>query len=216
MTEDEWFEIALVISDKWPHSDVSELTAERWGSDLADLDAIHVAAAVETLSRDGARFAPDSGQIRRRVVELTMDTPEWWKVLAELRGDTIELPPLCDECDRTGWIVADEDADAVPCKCRIQRLAAVRAHKQARHPLIRSFIEELGERQIKEGLEGSGSDEARLRAKWESFVEATRRDASRIGLPTGGLPALERANREGPQTMKSIIAGVAGELEPGD
>lgn len=215
MTEDEWLDIAEVISDKWPHSDLSRATALRWGRDLGDLDAGHVAVAVETLSRDGERFAPDSGLIRRRVVELSMDTPEWWKVLSELRGGNHELPELCEKCNRTGWVVtaSDEGADeAVPCECRIRRLSAARAAKESRHPLIRAFVEELGERQIGEGLAG-GNDEARLRQKWESFIAHKEQDATRLGLPSGGLPALERVNRDGPKTIGEIVNGVARELE---
>lgn len=212
MTSDEWDEIVGVVSDRWPHSDVDERTADRWGADLADLDAGHVMIAVETLSRDGARFAPDSGQIRHRVVELVMDEPEWWKVLAELRGDNLDLPPLCEKCEHTGWIVSDDGEEAVPCTCRIKRLAAVHAHKQGRHPLIRSFVEEVGQRQISEGLQG-GNDEARLRDKWKSYCDRTRQDAGRMGLPTGGLPALERVARTPPRSMAEVLAGVAGELE---
>lgn len=200
MVESEWLEITARLSERFPHADLPVATLRRWGADLADLPGVHVSAAVETLCREGLRFAPNSGQIRQRAVELALDAPEWAAVLDTLRR-LIKVSAVA--VDVAAWEAgADEvSADAVAYP---RNAAAAREH-----PMIAGFIAALGWDQIEPGLDG-GNEEARLREKWARYVAASVRAESFVGIEPGGLRELERINRDGGPAQ---IGGGVGEFK---
>lgn len=77
MTKTEWLKIAAVLQARWPNVPLKNSTLDVWFSDLEDLDAEQVNAAVSALGRDGREFAPNSGQIRNKLLELASDDGDW-------------------------------------------------------------------------------------------------------------------------------------------
>jgi hypothetical protein len=216
MNASEWLQIAAVIADRWPHADLPDSTVQRYGDDLVDLEGPHVAAAVEVIYREGARFAPNAAQIRAKVIELALDAPAWSTVLAELRGEVVEHtqpthPETCefDVCDGSGWLEVDGtselyDVEAKPCECKVAHTERVRAHRETRHALIRDFETAYGP-QIADGLSGGRNGEAQVRTKWEEFCDRRHREIALKGMPDAGLPALARINRNGPKTIEQVV-----------
>ena len=77
MTRSEWLKIAAVLQARWPNVPIRDDSLEIWFKDLEDLDAGQVSAAVEALYREGREFAPNGGQIRKRLIELRTDAGDW-------------------------------------------------------------------------------------------------------------------------------------------
>lgn len=194
-TPSEWLEIAAVIRDRWPHSPLPDSSLEQWGVDVADLPAEQVAAAVEVLYREGREFAPNGGQIRAKVAELMLAVPEFSFVVARLRSlntkaDARSTFPDGDE------IVEHPRADAL----------------LREHPLIREFVRAVGWGQIEGGL-GGGSEEARLREKWQQFLSRARREVLLRGIPASGLRELRRIESGQTKRLGDVVGEVKGELE---
>lgn len=200
MTASEWIEIAAAIRDRWPAAALPEGTIRQWGADLEDLPGAQVAAALDALYRDGREFPPNGGQIRAKVIELDVAAPEFAEVVVALRR-VLEVPTF--GATRVGG--TDDEPEFAPVNLR-------QAALEAEHPLIGAFVDAVGWDQI-HGLEG-GSDEARLRAKWQAFVDRSTRDARLRGIPASGLRGLERTNDHGLVGIGAAAAKVRAALEP--
>jgi hypothetical protein len=174
MTDAEWDQVVELLATNWPHQLQPELSLAKYRRDLDDFPVAQVLVAIETLYRDGREFPPNSGQVRGQLADLHFDAPAWFEAMRTIRRAAGKSDRLIveDESER-GWHYVDErmiflDAEA---------------------PLIAGFIREVGWRSI--NLEG-GSDEARLRTKYEDFVRRVRDKLVYGGLPTAGLARLER------------------------
>jgi hypothetical protein len=77
LTDTDWLTIEARITANWPHQLPPKVALAKWKTDLADLRREQVETAVEALYRDGREFPPNGGQIRAKVVELTIDAPDW-------------------------------------------------------------------------------------------------------------------------------------------
>lgn len=193
MNFQDWLQIAATIQARWPNIELPPATLEEWGRDLADLPADQVAATVDVLYREGREFAPHSGIVRNRLVELLIDPPEWGEVLEQLRE--IQRTPAAKA---TGELVeSDHGADiAIVVRPRDDVLSRT-------HPMVVAFREHLAT-SIEAGLSPTdGSGEARLREKWKEFRQVATRRGSFEGIEAAGLPAIERANRAQGQLRKA-------------
>jgi hypothetical protein len=234
MTGQEWDVIVALITANWPHSLPPNESFDKWGEELADLDGDQVYVAVETIARDGRDFPPYAGHIRREVTRLTLDAPDWGDVEAtlyrcsgkptrvfesqEIRdGLEAEIHGIRDElaagvtekrADELRVELERAERDYVTRSYRDERAEAIAAE----HPLVRVFVARLGWRQIVRGL-GGGNEEARLRDKWLAFLRGAERTINYAGLPTAGLPALERAESERGDEPRRIGSALRGVIE---
>jgi hypothetical protein len=186
----EWDQIvADELLPRWPHSEenMSDATLRVWAEDLADLQADQVRAAIRALARDGREFAPNGAQIRNKVIELGTDMPDWSQVFRALRHLVASgyCYPLTEPSDREALLGRQP-------------------------PVVRAFVEYIGLSQLREGLTGEGGDEARLREKWLGFHKRVGRELAYRGLPSAGLPQLERieAQRRAPRKLGRAIGDV--------
>lgn len=193
--------LVAVILRRWPHADpvVSEYIA-----DLADVHADHAFAALDAWYRDGERFAPSGAQIIGRIADLALDVPDWYAVVAELQRRVTaagkqswtrdRVCPL-DRCDGRGLVIDDEARTSRYCECRDQMQAEIAA-RQSAHPIVAAFIEEVGQREIHDVLDGDRTAQAQVRDKYLAFARNTRRSVVYTGIDTAGLPQLERLKTE--------------------
>jgi hypothetical protein len=213
VTRAEVLELVASIVERWPHSPVAPDQYER---DLTDLHAPYAHAAVDALYRDGERFAPNGGQIIRWIANAAIDAPPWGKVKAEIdrrragaggarwSHDGRACPH--GSCDGRGIVVDDDARTSRYCTCRSLIRIEV-AEASGMHPLVSQFVAEVGRQEIA-ALDGNRTAEAQVRDKYEAFMANARRGVAYTGIPTAGLPALERLAREQAQR--------AGQLDPGE
>lgn len=181
MTEAQWLRLAAELRARWPEATFSRASEVVYGRELADLDSQHVAAALAAHDRDGERFPPTAGQIRKRVVELAADAPDWSMVQRTIGR-------ACSFSSRrfaVGEGFVDDRA----------------AFLSEQHPLLAAFVERVGWAEAQWAAAGDVEDgriaEAQVRTKWEQFRGRAMREAGLVGLPDGGLATLARVNREG-------------------
>lgn len=205
-----WAHLAAEMRDRWPQSKLTPKTIAQWGEDVADLPAEHVRAAVEVLARTERQFAPQPGEIRAEVTRLRLDVPDWGEVLG-----TFRLLASTPKVLVTGWEEeVDEDGHEVARRLAVHpRQEAI----AAAHPLVGVFIELVtwASVEVAVGIDGDGSDEARLRVKWEQFVRRLERDESMADLaPVEELSALQGASeRRAPRRLGNIEGLIGAEAE---
>jgi hypothetical protein len=196
MTAHEWVDIARRINANWPHRQLPKATLAKYFDDLRDLPAQHVAAAVEVLHREGREWPPTAGQVLQKLAELSVDAPEWPFVARRLRR-VAAFPANVIRAGRT--------VDA-----RAERL-------KAEPPLLQAFVEHVGWQEIAACPEDDRIAEAQLRTKWERFAARQHRDLALTGLPSAGLPALERiARRPGLRQPTQALAELTRPFKGGE
>lgn len=195
----DWPSMAQRMLRRWPHVDWSAWEAtgalEQYTADLADLDTGQVDVALDLLAREDRRFPPLAGQVRQKVIELTVDAPSWGEVKAMLTtkaaGALPRQRPECPEgrCDGSSWLVDEDTNEASPCLCRAGRIDEAR--KRGRPRIVAEFVQELGALEFRD-LAGDRTAEAQVREKWEAFVRRRHEAHRTAGLPDAGLPGLRR------------------------
>lgn len=185
MKQSEWVsDVVRRINANWPHQTVPDPALAKWYDDLREMEVRDVVAAVEALYRDGREFPPNGGMIRRKAVELAADAPEWAEVWLWV-GRYIRTgvtDPFYFQPNYAGRERPDHPTH------RARRL------RDRMPPLASSFIEAVGDRQLREACEqDGGGGEARLREKWASWSRRFEREAGMRGLDSG-LAAVARVN----------------------
>lgn len=216
-----------VLVRRWPHC---EPVDSEYIADLADVHADHAFAAVDSWYRDGERFAPSGAQIIGRIADLALDIPDWYRVVAELerrqraaghQSWTKDRVCPLGRCDGKGIVQSgDENTPKHEivtsyCECRDQMQTEI-ASRQAAHPVVAAFIEEIGQREIHALLEGDRVAEAQIRTKYEAFVRNTRRSVVYHGIDPAGLPALQRLQHEREQGIGLMPGARRGQLQRPD
>lgn len=198
MTAAEWRPIAARMIRRWPNVDWAAWqaagTLEQYLADLADLVAGQVNVAIDVLAREGRDWPPPAGRIRQTVVELSIDAPDWGRVktvLLRRTGVRLQADRGCELCEGSTWVIDGETNEAQPCSCQADVIAAARGGK---HPLVAAFVVELGTEELHDLDDRTA--EAQVRQKWEAFVRRAEHEQAISGLPSAGLPALERVNRQ--------------------
>lgn len=206
MNDRQWINVETRLTANWPHQIPPESALKKWRADLDDLDGDQVETAVEALYIDGREYPPNGATIRRKVIELSIDAPDWAAVKAELcRPPRVNQPrPPCDldRCDGSTWLLDEDTNETTPCSCQAERVAAARSY--TRHPLIDGFAAECGPGELTD-VWGDRTAEAQVRTKWEQFVARHAQEATYAGLPSAGLPAVERANRRGLARIGDVV-----------
>lgn len=168
MTRHEFTAITRALSDGWRRS-LTAAEADLFFEELAEFPVDVVLVAMRVIYRQGGSTAPTAGAIRRRIVDLTLSAPPWmdvWReVLAYSKAGALSGPYANDHRKR----LADR--------------------RQGMHPLVRTFIERVGNEQVAALVDKRGG-EANLREKWEAHVSSAR-DAMLLG----GLPGLAVGER---------------------
>ena len=224
MTNAETIGLIADMMRKWPQS-AQRLAGEHvpgeYASTLADVRPEHARAAVEAWARDGEKWPPTPGEILQTLARLLLDPPDWGHVKAALTGqapvpaDAPELPDSCPygECDGNGLVLDWEANEGRPCTCRPERQAILR-QRRTRHPLVASFLAEVGTLEVADLLEDRTA-EAQCREKWLAFLRNVHREVAYHGLDPAGLPALERIT-SAPTLRRPVLGSAAGprQLDP--
>lgn len=190
----EWVTTVQYLEANWPNAEVSEATLAVWWEDVKDLPAEQVQAAAASWVRDGERFPPTGGILRRRVVEMRLDAPPFAAVLRLLREAAQKSP---------GYLQAAGDGSTV--RAGDDRGAWLEVHAPRS---VRDFIAAVGWGQL---ADTDDNAEARLRAKWDAFLGDLLATETYRGLDTAGLARLERVDRTAPR----LAAGTSAALPEG-
>ena len=186
-------EMGQRLNAYWPHSDIGRAQLAAMWHTLGDIPLEQQLAALEALYRDGREHAPNGGQLRAKLVDLSLDTPTWAEAKrALLRRNEVNLAQSgCEECDGSTYVL-DDQGFAHPCSCRQERVS--QAHR-THHPLIASFLEEVGSDELRD-LGESRTAEAQTRDKYLAHVRRAAQEGRLAGMEPAGLRTLERVNRE--------------------
>ena len=189
MTRDEWSELAERMVAWWPHYDwrnaASAGSLDLWFDDVADLEAAEVTTATTALYRTGREFPPNGAQIRAKVVELQADVPGFGIVWDRLHR-------------AAGMFGARRAEEAIAWLGEWHPLAG----ELARTLTFREFCWTT-EQEVFHG---------QARRSWEQLVRRHERDSTLVGLPSGGMVAVERANtgpRQIGDALKAVLPGDA-------
>jgi len=174
MRDSEWAGVVAVLTANWPHQLPPEMALAKWRSDVDDLPARDVLAAVEAIYRDGEKFPPNGAQIRQKAVELADQVPGDWS-----RGYRLatQLPGRTPDGRSLTWLY---------------RASESMAWLKAEDPIAAETVRRLG---VQGWAERLIADETAWRANFRDIYRevAASRDRSRRyeGLPRGerdGLP----------------------------
>lgn len=174
LPESEWLRCAAMIRARWPHNDLPDSTIMVWREAVRDLPREQVEAAIEVFYRDGRDHAPNGGQLRQKVAELSVDAPQWGEVWPLLRRAQRKAPALAVDPD--------------------ERVPYLRSQG---HDLIADFIETIGWPEPDEWSDDNL--ESRLRRKWEEWLRDRLNGKVREGIAPAGLSRLERG--DGPRKL---------------
>jgi hypothetical protein len=199
MTPEDFARLMKLVMAGWPDTALDEDAVKFYAMELEPLEFAAAATAVRALNRKAREFvrAPTAGQIRRKVIELTVNPPTW----AEVNG-------ACRRLIDAGVGGPYGGFDGVK-----RRVAAIVADQ---HQLTRAFIEEVGTAQVRAHLDDGGGGEARLRSKWEAWLE-DRMDSyalADLSAPPS-MARIERARAETARDLRKLGMGeVLAQLEP--
>lgn len=133
MNQREFAAIFAEVQGHWHLDPIPVEALDTYLSDLGEFEAAQVAAAVQALAREGKPRVPLAGQIRRKIVELQLDPPQWPVALRQLKDgsrwlDDWRPPAACldgnPECAE-GWVETPETYELsknVPCECSPNRI----------------------------------------------------------------------------------------------
>jgi hypothetical protein len=212
MTGAEFERVVALLDAHWHQDDPPPTAWEIYAHELRDLPFEHVQAAVLALAREGKRWMPYAGEIRRKVVLMELDAPSWADAIRSLSRALREIeafrePDTCvvgnPDC-RGGYIfeagsyeVGERELHnevARACACR-EVIREMRRPKWL-HPLLREFMEHVTSSSVRDSLaSGDTTREAQLRNKYEAFIKDAVEQRLLVGLDAPGLRAVERANR---------------------
>lgn len=180
MIEGEWVEQGVRrINANWPHQRVPDASLAKWFDDLKDLPVGYVVSSIETIYREGDKFPPNGGQIRRKAVEMQLDAPTfaeaWQLVNKAVRHFGLGQPREAMEWLRERHVIVAVLATRVGWRDMCLSTEPSVVHGQARR--------------VFEALETQVIDETTVR-----------------GLESGGLRKIERLNG-GPVPIGKIVRG---------
>lgn len=190
MTENEWRTICAEIIAGWPQAaDYDDATFAVWGSDVADLEAGTVHAALRSIRRTGKEFPPNGGQLRAEVERLTG---------SGAAGDPDRAWALVQEAIRRHGgdvgVYRGDKADALPASVEREQWLEARDPKAAEAARLVGW----------DFLRGTGPDEYHepsvRRAFRESYTAETRRDHTRRQVADLGVGTA-------PRRIGDVIAG---------
>jgi hypothetical protein len=212
MTEAEFEQTMALLDAHWHQNETPPTAYEIYAHELRDLSFEHVQSAVLALARDGERWMPYAGAIRRKVVVMQLDPPAWSVAISDLSRALREMemfkePDECvvgnPEC-HGGYIFEQgtyemgerelHNETARPCACR----EVVREMRRPAwlHPLLREFMAHVTSSTVRDALaSGDTTREAQLRNKYEAFIKDTVEQRLLVGLDAPGMRAVERANK---------------------
>lgn len=233
-------EIARIHHDirlRWPHGDIPGL--ERYDQPLAPFPTHQLQAVIDSMDRDGQKFAPRPTEIVAKLAKAFVDAPDWYAVLAELRDRqaggglrAVVAGRTCTaggQCDGSGFVELDHEDNPIPvdsgirpassrrCQCHDQLLREA-AQQRSTHPVVGMFLTRIDQREIADVLNGDRTAEAQMRTKYQQYVENLHRTLTHVGVDTADLAQFERLAGERPAVLEQLAAGRerAGELKRPD
>lgn len=177
MTPAEFARLCSRVAGWWPRAPWPKDTAALYFDDVRDLEAQMVETAVTAVYRSGSNWPPTGAQIRAKVVELQADVPGFGLVWDRLHK-------------AAGMFGARRSEEAV-------------AWLADWHPLAGEFARTLTFREFCQTTEQEVFH-GQARRSWDQLVRRHDRDSTLVGLPAGGLKAVERAN-DGPRQIGDVL-----------
>lgn len=174
MDESDWIGVVVGIRARWPHADLPDSTIAVWREAVKDLPVEQVMAAIEVIYRDGREFPPNGGQIRKKVMELRDDAPQWGEVWRWVRKAQMKAPAFAGDTDGRDPFLREKG-----------------------HDLAADFMAHIGWPLPDEWTDDNL--ESRLRRKWEEWMRDRAEGRNLAGLPSAGLKRLERG--DGPRKL---------------
>ncbi len=199
--------IAAAIQSRWSSFQIPPSALAQFVSDLSDLRAGDVAAAVESLG--GLQRPPTPWMVREQVVRMQLNVPDWpaaRAVLLRWRSRAAERVEAAANwtcpaaiCDGSGFAIDEDANDARDCDCRPLLIAARRGLNDL-SVLVAEFV---SERQVANGeldklAEGDTTLDAQVRARWDAFARRVVESRMLAALPASGdeLPRIAAARAE--------------------
>jgi len=110
MTVQEWDRVAARIAAWWPATAFTPEIAAVWFEDLADIDTKRVVGAIETLKRQGGRFAPSLGEVLAECDERDEDPAPSFGEALRLFARSVSAARGDGEQAALGWLAANAPA----------------------------------------------------------------------------------------------------------
>lgn len=195
MNQAEFSQFAAVIQARWWAFPLPPQALDQYLADIADLRLDAAMVALDAFSMDGRERPPTSGQLRRKVVELQVDAPDWgtaWRYLLR--------------CAKATGSIYSSDRYKV---CR--RVIEGEAPDE-----VRRFVEHVGYLEVYRTWSEDGSHaEPRMRQKWEAYIADRLAGRSLASLPpVEGLKRIDRARRSEPTPIAGAITAIAETVGP--
>lgn len=182
MTEAEWWRIAAEIQARWPQREIEDETLRLWFADLEAFPAEQVQAAMLAFYVEGREWAPNSGQLVKKIAELDDDEGDFGEAWA-----LVKRANLKDPAEGMPWLEERSPAAAEA----VRRLGSGNRHCLMTYQL---------------------ADEPTVRAQFRDIYKGVQRDRlqGRLykSLPSGtGLRRLEGLQKPGFRTIADRAAG---------
>jgi hypothetical protein len=189
MTPDEWIEIVRRIQANWPQQTIPRVSLAKWYDDLKALPADTVAAAVESLYRQGREWPPNGAQILAEIADQTLDAPEFG----------------------AAWQMIHRAIQSYGSANHAKVVAAL----QAKHPAVAELAAQVNVRDIGLADAGDTTLHAQARERYTSIVRAHRRTLTHHGLPSASAPQL-RVHQSAPRPIGDVMTELVAGLKPAD
>lgn len=187
MSPGEWVEIVRLIQANWPQQRIPRASLAKWYDDLHDLPAETVAAAVESIYRQGREWPPNGALILREVADQTVAAPEfgvaWAQILQAIRS----------------------------YGCHNQQ----RVLDALENPAVKELASLTSIRDIGMAPDGDTTLHAQARERYRSIVTRHHHKITHAGLPSAATTGeLRGEGRPAPRQIGAAMAELVEGLQP--
>lgn len=176
MKHTEWLVLAIELQARWPNKQIPDESIEIWFGDLAHLPAEQVEAGIRALYRDGREWCPTGAQILAKVSELGRDDPDHGEAWRLAKKASLKADPK----EAAAWL-------------------------RERCPAAAEAVRQLCGSQLTYMEDDEPTVRAQFRDVYRNVCERRKRADTYAGLPSAGLPGLERLGAGEPRKIGTVI-----------